>query len=104
MAGNVQCSYEINSSLTNEGYVTKNKKSIGNFKYHYVSLLNDVKSTLHDKPIEIYIEKQKYDQVVSEYNKWRSLIKSVFGETLMFSQNKKLDTIWSEYRKIINCS
>ena len=42
-------------------------------------LLNDVESNLNDKPIEIYTDKQKYEQAVSECKKWRSLIKIVFG-------------------------
>ena len=40
-------------------------------------LLNDVESTLHDKPIEIYMEKRKYEQAVGECKKWRSFIKTV---------------------------
>ena len=42
-------------------------------------LFNDVEINLHDKPIEIYIdeEKRKYEQAVSECNKWRSLIKTI---------------------------
>ena len=40
-----------------EGYVSKNKKYIGQLKDDYVFLLNDVESTLHDKPIEQYMER-----------------------------------------------
>ena len=35
-----------------EGDVTKNKKSIGNLKGDSVFLINNVESTLHDKPIK----------------------------------------------------
>ena len=55
----------------------KKQKSIGQLKDDSVFLLNDVESTLHDKPIEKYIENQKYEQAVDECNKWRILIKTV---------------------------
>ena len=63
LSGNVQYSYEINNSLIIEGDVTK--KSIGKLKDDSVILLNDVESTLHEKPIEKYMEKRKYEQSVS---------------------------------------
>ena len=40
-------------------------------------ILNYFESALHDKPIKIYIEKQKYEQEMIECKKWRSLIKTV---------------------------
>ena len=42
---------EINTSLMIEVYVTKNKKIV-KLKDYYVFLLNNVESTLHNKPIE----------------------------------------------------
>ena len=51
-------------------------------------ILNDVESILHDKPIEKYTEKQKYEKFVSECKKWRSLIKIVIGRTLLFFEKK----------------
>ena len=42
-------------------------------------LLNGAEITLHNKPKEKYLEKQKYEQAVSEYKKWLSLIKTVVG-------------------------
>ena len=38
-------------------------------------LLHEVESTLHDNPIEEYMDKQKYEEVFSEGKKWGSLIK-----------------------------
>ena len=43
------------------------------------------------------MEKYKYEQAVSEYNKWRSLIKTFLVETLLLFQKKVLDTVRSEY-------
>ena len=48
----------MNHSLSIEGYVTKKKEYIGQLKDDSVFLLNDVKSTLHDKKMEKYTEKQ----------------------------------------------
>ena len=45
-------------------------------------LLNDAESTFHDKPIETYIEKKKYEQAVRECHKWCSLIKTVVGRNI----------------------
>ena len=39
-----------------------------------VFLLNDVEITFHDKSIEKYIEKWKYEQSISECKKFRSSI------------------------------
>ena len=47
----------MNNSLMIEGYVTKNKESIGHLKYDSVFLLNDVESTFRNKNIEKYIDK-----------------------------------------------
>ena len=38
-------------------------------KDDYVFLLNDVESDLHDKPTDKDVEKQKYEQAVSECKK-----------------------------------
>ena len=54
LSDNVEYSDEINSSLMIERDVTKNKKSIGQFKDDPMFLLNDVECTLHKKPIEKY--------------------------------------------------
>ena len=52
LSGNVKYSYEINHSLMIKRDVTKNKESIEQLKDDSVFLLNDVESTLNDKPIE----------------------------------------------------
>ena len=44
--------------------------------------LYEVESTFHDKPIEKYMDKQKYEQAVSECKKCRSLIKTVVGRNI----------------------
>ena len=41
-----------------------------------------MESALHNKPIEKYIGKWKYEQAVSECNKRRSLIKTVVGRNI----------------------
>ena len=51
-------------------------------------LLNDVKITLHDKPIEKDMDKWKYEQAVSERKKQHSLIKFFLGETLFYFKKK----------------
>ena len=45
-------------------------------------ILNDVLSTLRDKTIEVYMEKQKYEQVISECKKWRIFIKTFVGRKI----------------------
>ena len=50
-------------------------------------LLNDAEIAFHDKPIEKYVEKKEYEYAVSEYNKRKSLIKTVFGRKITFFQN-----------------
>ena len=49
------------------------------------------------------MEKHKYEQAVSEFNKWRSLIKTVVGRQLLLFI-KKLDTFRSKYGEIVNAS
>ena len=68
-------------------------------------LFNDVEINLHDKPIEIYIdeEKRKYEQAVSECNKWRSLIKTIVWIKITVLL-KKIDMVWSECGEILNAS
>ena len=51
-------------------------------KNDYVFLLNDVESNFNDKPIEIYMEKRRYEQAVSECTKWRIFIKIVVGRNI----------------------
>ena len=60
-------------------------------------LLNDAEIILHDKLIEKYTEKRKYEQAVSECNKWRSFIKTVVGRILLPFLGKKLDHVRNEY-------
>ena len=67
-------------------------------------LLNEVESTLHDKPIEEYTDKQKYEKAFSECKKWRSLIKAVWGKNIIVISKRELDTVRYEYRKIVNAS
>ena len=62
-----------------EGDTTKNKEFIGKFKDDSNFLLNEVESTFNDKPMVKYMQKQKYEQVVSECKKYRSLIKTFVG-------------------------
>ena len=50
------------------------KKSIGHFKDDSMFLLDGVESNFHDKTIEKDMLKWKYEQAVTECNKWRSLI------------------------------
>ena len=64
-------------SLIVEVYVTKNKEFIIQLKDNSRFLLSDVEINLHDKPIEKYLEKHKYEQAISECKKWCSLIKIV---------------------------
>ena len=52
LSGNVQYSDEINNLLMIEVDLTKTKTPLD--KDGSVFLLNDVESTLHDKPIKIY--------------------------------------------------
>ena len=66
LPGNVDYSDKMRHSFMVEGSETKNKESIGKFKDDGVFLLNDVESNFHDKPIEICMEKQKYEQADSE--------------------------------------
>ena len=89
LSGNVEYSNEIKNPLIIEGdATTKNNKSIEHIKDYSVFLLNHVKSTFHDKPMEKYTEKRKYKQSVSECNKWRSLIKTVVGRNITVLKNK----------------
>ena len=67
-------------------------------------LLNDTESTLHDKTMEKYTEKRKYEQSVSECNKRWNLIKKVVGINITIIYIKKIDTVWSEYGEIVNVS
>ena len=60
----------------------RQKKSIGKLKDDSVFPLNDVESTLHDKPIEKYMDKQKYEKYVSECKNCHSLIKTVVGRNI----------------------
>ena len=62
-----------------------------------------MESTLHDKPMEKYIEKRKYEKSVSECKKWRSLIKKVVGRNITVISNV-LDSVRSDYGEIINAS
>ena len=43
------------------------------------------------------MEKQKYEQAGTEYEKWHSSIKFVLGETLLLFQKTGLYTVCSEY-------
>ena len=55
LSGNIEYSDEINNSLTIEGDVTKNNKSIAQLKYDSVFLLNYLESTFYDKLMEKYM-------------------------------------------------
>ena len=70
---------EMKISLIIEGDVTENKEYILQLKDDCVFLLNNVKITLHYKPIEKYREKHRYEQAVNECKKWHGLIKTVVG-------------------------
>ena len=41
-----------------------------------------MESNFYDKSVEKYMEKRKYEQAVSECNKWQSLIKTVVGRNI----------------------
>ena len=56
LSGNVDHLYEIHTPLFIETDVAK-KKKIRKTEIFSVFLLNDVEITLHDKPIEKYMEK-----------------------------------------------
>ena len=73
-------------------------------KDDYVFLINDVEITLHDKPIEEYMDKHKYKQAVSECKKWHSFIKNIVGRKFTLLSKKELDTVRSEYGEIVNAS
>ena len=77
----------MNHSLIIEVYVTRNKEPIGKMKDNSVFLLNDAEIAFHYKPIEKYVEKQEYEYAVSEYIKWKILIKTVFGRKITVFQN-----------------
>ena len=81
----------------------KKQKTIRTFKYDSVVLLNYVKTIFHDKPIQKYMEKRKYEQAVSECKKWSILIKTVVGRNINFL-SRKLDHIHTDYGEIINAS
>ena len=51
-------------------------------------LLNEAEINFHDKPIEKYTDKQKYEQAISEYKKWSSFIKIVVGRNITVLSKK----------------
>ena len=65
-------------------------------------LINYVKTILNDKLIGKYMEKQKYEQAISECKKWRSLIKTVVGRNITVLSSKKINIFQSEYGEIVN--
>ena len=95
LSRNVEYSDEINTSLMIK--VDVKKKSIGQLRDDSMFLLNDMEIALHDKHIEKYMEKRKYEQAVSECKKWRSFIKTVVGRNINVISIKELDTVRSEY-------
>ena len=75
-------------SLIVEVYVTKNKEFIIQLKDDSMFLLSDVEINLHDKPIEKYLEKHKYEQAISECKKLSSFIKRIVGRNVTVLSEK----------------
>ena len=82
ISGNVENLSEINIFLMIEASATKNKDTIGKLKDDSVFLFYHAESSFHDKLIEIYMEKLKNEQAISECKRWNSFIKAVVGRNI----------------------
>ena len=72
---------------------------------------------MQDRPLEKFVNDDnkwneivdvfdilKYEQAVSEYKKFRTLIKTMVVRNITFLSEKEYDHVWTEYGEIINAS